>query len=669
MQTRLKISILLGLAFFLAAFFTLTDYGINWDTINHLPRGQVYLRYMLTGKKDFSELPRYKMTWQDPAKMLPSKEIWESAYPARSFYQNDAFNFDWYMQIDGTGHPPLSDILSSVFNRVLFGHLKIVNDIDSYRVYGVFLSAVLVGVVYWWISGKYGSFSGLIAALSLAMYPLFWSESHFNTEKDIPEAVYLFFLIYSVYRGFTQKKWKWILLSGIFFGLALGTKFNVLFAPFVIIPWLLFYLKGKVFQKENLKLLLTGVFAVSIGMIIFYGSWPFLWQDIIGGTMKVFGFYKGIGTAASTGINAYPLIWIIATTPLIILALFFAGAWKIIADFKRDKEFLGLILILGFAVPVIRVMWPGSNIYGGIRQIMEFMPFMAAVAGVGAGYIVSKVKYKKPVYLAVLIGFLGLLIALIKIHPNENTFFNALIGGLRGAKEREIESWGNSFGAAYRQGIKWINANAEKNAKLAYAFELMPNIPLIWVRPDISFSNTQRSGFLRYGEYAITLTYQGTSTRSYYDAYLENTMEPVYRSSVDGVSVVKVWKNDGEHAKSGYKEIVKIGGVGTKTEDGKKIISLSDSYHLSHIKAKFSTQNCNALINGKVYLSSDGFAWRKLKDEFPMDEIPPIGPQPGKGVFYYPFAGDTAKFIKLDFSPADSCESNIQLLELYGFAE
>lgn len=654
---KLKIAIFLGGIFFIAALFTLTDYGINWDTINHLPRGQVYLRYMLTGKRDFDDLAPYQMYWQDPRDLLPAQSIRELPGPARSFYQSNAFNFDWYMEIDGTGHPPLSDILSSVFNRVLYGHLKIINDIDSYRVYGILLAAILVGAVYFWVGSVYGGFSGLVAALSLATYPLFWAESHFNTEKDVPEAVYFFLFIFSFYKGFVQKSVKWILVSGLFLGFALGTKFNILFVVFIIIPWLALYLKGKFLQKNNFRLLLWGLVAFLIGIVIFYATWPFLWQDIITGTQKVFGFYKEIGTSVATSVNFYPLIWIATTIPLVILFLFLVGLFGIFAAFKKDKTFTGLILLLGFAVPVVRVMWPGSNIYGGIRQIMEYVPFMAAISGIGAGYLGEKLKNFRFIFVILIFTFLFL--NLYRTHPNENAFFNSLVGGLKGAKEKNITSWGNTFGGAYRQGFVWINKHAESGSRLVYAYELMPNAPLIWVRPDISFSNTQRSGFLRQGEYAITLTYDGISTRSYYDAYLENLMEPVYESNVDGVSVVKVWKNDNEHAKEGYEKITEIKNIFLSSEAGKTVIDLKKSQKLSYLKVSFPTLGCEELTNAKIYLSDDKIFWKKLKDELPMDEIPPLGPQPGNGIFYYPFSGEEAKFIKLDTTPAGSCESRI----------
>ncbi|MBI3397442.1 hypothetical protein HY045_03120, partial [Candidatus Woesebacteria bacterium] len=66
---------ILALIFFLVGLFTLPHYGINWDTINHLPRGQVYLHYFLTGKRDFSDLTPYKSYWQNPRDLSPDKSL------------------------------------------------------------------------------------------------------------------------------------------------------------------------------------------------------------------------------------------------------------------------------------------------------------------------------------------------------------------------------------------------------------------------------------------------------------------------------------------------------------------------------------------------------------------------------------------------------------------
>lgn len=667
-----KISLFLGLVFFIFGILTLPDYGINWDTVNHLPRGQIYLQYLLTGKKDYSELPVYKKYWQKPEELLLDKSQRNLKGPLRSYYQSDAYTFDWYMEIDGTGHPPLSDIISSIFNRVLFGRLKIINDIDSYRVYGVFLASILVGLIYYWVSGLYGKFAGIIAFLSLATYPLFWSESHFNTEKDVPETVYWSLFLYCIWKGFTKKNWKWILASGLLFGLALGTKFNILFSIFVILPWLLIFLKKKIFNKVNLNLIFAGFIAFFIGILIFISSWPFLWQDIISGAQNVFGFYKTIGTSVKFdtqftgpfGINTYPFYWIIYTTPVLILVLSFFGLISLWVDRKKDQFSTGLLFVLWFMVPIVRVMIPHSNVYGGIRQVMEYIPAMAILAGIGASKIINIIKFtwwKKLSVFSILFSFVLIIFNLVKIHPNENAFFNILIGGLPGAKQRNIPSWGNTFGAAYRQGVVWINQNAEPNSRLAYAHGLMPDIPLIWIRPDIDTSNTYRSGFLRNGEYVIGLVYEGISNSFYFDDYLEKIVQPMYKSGIDGVTLVGVWKNGDEQIKPEYKKLNIIKNISWEKSDknGETIVDLNEIYTLSHLKMSYSEKGCDLLKNGVIYLSSDNKLWIELRDKLPMDEIPPLKAiQPSKGQFYYPFVAEKARYIKISADPITSCLTN-----------
>lgn len=673
---KIKVAIFFSLIFFVLGFATLTHYGINWDTINHLPRGQIYLHYFLTGKKDFSDFPLYVKYWQKPEELMPDISVREQKGVLRSYYQSDAADFDSFMGADGAGHPPLSDILSSVFNRVLFGYLKIVNDIDSYRVYGVFLAASLVGLIFFWVSKIYGGFAGLISALCLATYPLFWAESHFNTEKDVPETVFWSFFLFCIWNGVIKKSWKWILASGVFFGLALGTKFNILFSVLVFLPWIFIYLKKKIFKKEYLKLSLFGILAFIIGITIFYASWPYLWPDVIAGIQKVFGFYKAVGTSFSIdqrfigpfGFNTYAISWIVFTTPIPVLILSLLGFLGILFSFKKDKYKTGMFFLLWFLTPIFRISFPGSNIYGGIRQIMEYIPGMAAVAGIGATFIIRKLRVKKLyAFLFIVLASSFLIFNLYRIHPNENAYFNSLIGGLAGAKAKNLPSWGNTFGGAYRQGVEWINRNAEPNSSLVFAHELMPNIPRIWVRPDISFSNSYMSGFLKKGEYAISLTYQGMAESTYYHSYLDKLAIPVYESVVDGVATVKVWKNDSNYLKPEYRTQYLLNNVDWEKKGNNLIIDLGRDYVLSHLMINYGENHCGSLKTGVVYLSEDKVSWKELRDKLPMNEIPPLGEQPSKGVFFYPFTADKAGYIRIDITPEDSCLINrIISLEVYG---
>lgn len=680
------ITALIFLAFFTLGIITLTHYGINWDTINHLPRGQAYLNYFLTGSKDYSNLkeesPEFHFYWQNPESLGIDTNLPEGQVPRRSMYQSYAVPYSYFIVKDG-GHPPVSDILSAVFNRILFGKLRLVNDIDSYRVYGVLLSALLVALVYFWVSSLEGKFAGFVAALSLAAYPLFWAESHFNTEKDIPEAFYWSLLLFSVWRGFREKNWKWLLFSGLAFGLALGTKFNILFSIFVVVPWLLFVIWEKGLKKiigKDIKLYGFGIAAVAVGVLIFIGSWPYLWADPLLRIAQVIRFYKDIGMtttinqnfAGPFGINIYPILWIIYTTPEIVLGLFAVGLGILVRRIIVKKDSTSFLFLLWFLVPVARVVWPGTSIYGGVRQIMEYIPGMAIISGIGAGWLLRIIKNKACKVVAVVIialGYISLLLNLIKIHPFENVYFNKLSGGIQTMKKIDLPYWGFSFGSPYRQAAVWLNENMPQGANLVFTYDLIPNIPRIFLRPDINLTNSNRSGYLRKGEYAISLAYQGSNARSYYDKYLDKFIEPAWEVKVDGVSILKIWINSDQYVKDKRKEIV-LGNVAVADTGRQILFDLGETRSLSRLVMTYNQSGCKELDSLRVSVSEDGKNWDNLYGLLPRDWlIPVLGKQPSAGNFIEPFVGEEARFIRLSYSPTTACIRQIGSFKIFSFTK
>ncbi len=686
---RFKIAFLLGFIFFVLGIVTLPGYGINWDTINHLPRGQAYLHYFLTGKKDFSDLPKYfdgwqkpgQWYWQDPDYLRVKTDLPNNSAPDRSLYQIDSMDLDYFLKSDGDGHPPLSDILSSFFNEILFRRLKLVNDIDSYRVYGLLLASITVGLVFYWASQIYGKVAGLAAAFILASYPLFWSESHFNTEKDIPETAYWTLFMFSFWKGITTKNWKWIILSGVLFGLALGTKLNIIFAAFVVAPWFFIYLfrsggllkNVKFFLKEK-KVVLSLILIPVIGFGILILSWPHLWNDPIGGILKMIGFYKTIGTTNAVtsnilGLDTYAIKWIFYTTPVVTLLLLGVGLVAYAFSFKKDKEGTVLLFIFWLLIPIFRVVAPGSNIYGGVRQIMEYIPAMALV-GAGGFYALTKYFNKKLSLVLVFVIFTPIILKIVSIHPNENVYFNHLIGGLKGAKSEAIPYWGFSFGSPYRQAASWLNKNVDSGASLVYTFDLIPNMPRIWLRTDINLYNALRSGFLRKGEYAMGLVYQGTDTRSYYDMYLEKFINPVYQIKVDDTAILKIWKNDEKYLRSEYTNEKKHTDVAFRKDLGILTFDLKSVVYLSHLDIVYGQKNCESLTGADVQTSIDGKIWITAPGRLPDDwRLPIIGEQPKNGKMVEPFVGQEARYIRFLLAPENTCLKNVLSADVYYFSK
>lgn len=658
-----------ALIFFIVTFITLGDYGPSWDETLHFRRGQAYLYYFLTGKTNYANLPKYNLqgTNGDPH-LIPS--------PRRSFYQNDTHNGEWFLKKD-IGHPPLNGILSAFLNFLFYQQLGILPDIFSYHLFNLLVSSILVFVVCFFAISTFGLFAGLISFLSLITYPLFFAEGHFNI-KDPALAAFFAGTLWTFYQSLVTKKVKWLIGTTIFLGMALGTKFNVLFLPLIVVVYLIYLTLSKqislsILKKFSLKHYLFLFFVPLGSFLIFLISWPYLLKNFPANLLNVLYYYKEIGIGANyqpenfyiLGFNTFPLQWIIFTTPPLVLFLTTVG---IFAVFKQRKRALGVTVLwlIWFVVPIIRVSLPNTAIYGGIRQILEFLPAMALLSGLGAwqiSYWLRKYKFTKAL---LLLFFLFPLIILIKMHPNQNVYFNFLIGGLKGATERNFPSWGNSFGNAYLQGIKWINEHAEYGAKLALIQGTPSNAPLIFLRPDINYlvngnedtPYTYFSGIDKEGEYLMELTFNDTGKNFFYRwEYVEKFLDPVYELKVDGVSILKIWKNDLEHTKKDYKlnELLFSDRPNFSIENNNLIIGFKQPTDLSHISINFSSKpGCIETQNTFVETSLDSQTWYREKDSIPQLQIGHISNISQDSINYY-FAGKWAKYVRFLFSDKNSC--------------
>lgn len=632
--------------YFLLGLITLKDYNISWDEPTHFKRGQAYLWYFLTGKKTYEGLPQYNLV---EARKNPR-------YHERSLYQENGFDTNYHLIKDGD-HPPLNDILAAFSNYVFYQKLGIMGDVESYHLFEIFVSAILVGVVFLFASEAFNLWTGVFSAIFLATYPLFWAESHFNV-KDPIETVFFSVGIYFIWKSLVKKKIGFLLVSSLFVGMAFATKLNVIFMPFVLAPWLL----GTVFFDKDLrKFIISKKFILTLGLIpviaygIFVISWPWLQQDVIGNTLRVLNYYKDIGTEMRSW-NLYAAQWIFYSTPLIILPFFFAAIflWPKI----KGRAYAFALMFFWFSLTVLRVSIPGTSIYGGVRQIMEYIPPLAIIAGAGAGYCVSKIKYEELKMVFLLLTFYFLLLPIVRLHPNENVYLNKFTGGVRGAVEKGFPSAGFSFGNAYLQGLTWINKNVEREAKLALVQGTVLNIPAYKIRPDINYSNGHWSGIERRGEYLIELTYNyELKFFPYAWEYVEKMLQPVYQVMADGTPVLTVWKNDFEHTKSEFqkKETLYLGKFDLKVKDSSLVIDLPQEVTLSRVVVDFQPDGtCSLPKGGFVETSVLDEKWVREKDPISDEQVSGVKSIEERRLNYY-FAARKAKNIRFTFGDKNSC--------------
>jgi hypothetical protein len=144
---------------------------------------------------------------------------------------------------------------------------------------------------------------------------------------------------------------------------------------------------------------------------------------------------------------------------------------------RRLSPVARLFLATGVAVPVGRTLLPGMVDFNGVRHFLEFYPFLAALGGAGLALLVRKLAGLGRVGVVAAAGAVALTLApgalaTARTNPNGICYFNALVGGLSGARERglfgAVDYWGNS----YWQGLRWVAEDAPSGARvLALAAE------------------------------------------------------------------------------------------------------------------------------------------------------------------------------------------------------
>lgn len=712
--TKIILVLFIPLVFLMVGSLTLEDYGFNWDEPYHFIRGQMYLHFFLTGEKDYSSLPVYPRLsdlctdWAENCGASPGGAtdvlysdgkgpIYEEAVEIyqkdkktkRSYYQNDNYVYDEIIALEG-GHPPTGGILAALTNYVFYQKLGIMGDLESHHFFEVFSAFLIVLGVAYILYKEFGIFASIVGSFSLSSYPLFFSESHFNI-KDPSLASFFGLTIILFYYGVKKRKIALLFISAIFLGLATGIKFNTAFLPLIIGPWLLFYLvkkylkaKTKIEKIKYIKGLTPTLIAIIllplVAFLVFYALWPFLWSDLVGNLTKTLGYYREIGVGLSAemsrylifGWNTYPIRWIIYTTPIPILVLSVVGIIRSTFKLLKGDDF-SLLILLWFFVPILRVSWPDMVIYGGVRQIMEYIPAMAILAGIGAYSIVHFINksagkrrlLSKYISIFIVASLVFVVYEMVKIHPNQNVYFNQLIGGLSGARDKNIPSWGNTYGNVYLQGVEWINENVEPNAKLGLAISTMGNIPHQKLRADIQFYNRYYSGLNREGEYEIEMDFEWWPKKWYSFQYLDVFLEPVYIASVDGVPLLKVWKNDLEHTREGFEKERVYSAKSIDHSQNKILVDLGREILLTSIKVEHSSWDCEPLKGGYVAVSLDNTKWEYETDPMAA-QVPHVLEEFDEDTFVFLFPARKSRYVLIDPLSTNSCLTRAPRIEIKG---
>jgi hypothetical protein len=344
-----------------------------------------------------------------------------------------------------SSHPPLVPFLIGLSSHFFGGSLM-----ASRAVTACFFT-LLLGAVYGFIKGRYGTRAGLFAAASLLFMPRIFGDAHIAA-LDIPMAAMAFLCAVCFVKGMENKKWS--LIYGVCLGLALLTKLNAIFLPVPLLAWGLFY---------NWRGILPNLLATIIGPLVFCGLWPWMWFDTFNHISQYFSWlleYHAIGVYyfGQTYFQPpapwhYPFVMTALTVPATILAA--AAVGMVSVNFERNRK-LGALLILSLAVPLAISALPMAFKYDGVRLFLLAFPFLACLAGAGfkficglipRGWEMRRLPHRLAAAGIALVLLAPAIIDTVKYHPYYLSYYNEFAGGLKGASAMGMEEtyWGDAL--------------------------------------------------------------------------------------------------------------------------------------------------------------------------------------------------------------------------------
>jgi 4-amino-4-deoxy-L-arabinose transferase-like glycosyltransferase len=506
-------------------YHTLPDYGITWDEPLYYQAGDAYVEWTVNILDGI---------------VTGDIALWLNA---------DAIGRAW---IKNAQHPPLVKIVAGITKYIF---VSSPDRISAYRISEIFWFLSLLLLVFYIAYKTNGVTAAWFAILATATMPRLFADAHL-VELDLPLSVMWIAVVYCFYRGI--ENWKWSLLTGITFGLALSTKVTAIFLIIPLIIW------AQVIARKSYTNNLFSMFF--IGIPIFILCWPWLWHDTFERIVefyRIFLTFKSplktfyFGHAYSSTPWHYPLVMLILTTPLPVLALSFWGFWN-----KKDQTRslqLRLLLLVNILFFIILFSLPGTLVIDGIRYFLPVVPMLVILSGIGFDALLKKINQVNKIKINVILFTVFLFPSVywtIYLHPNQLSYYNLLVGGSAGAEKIGMETtyWGEVLGP---KEINWINQNIPQNAKVkilpvypgngpAAALSFYPDVVVYYqsnayIRRDIQFFAEPPY------DYFILISRQGLFDDLCWRLY--RTEKPVYSVKYGNLQLIGIYKANflGEH--------------------------------------------------------------------------------------------------------------------------
>lgn len=332
---------------------------------------------------------------------------------------------------------------------------------------------------------------GFLAALALATTAP-WYGAMFNHTKDIPFAAAMMgatYFLLRIARTLPHPRWRDTISFGVLLGAACGLR-AVGLLLFGFLGIVLAVDLARAVRQHASKAVAYGAQValrllpgLALGYAIMLATWPWASLDILNPARAIFAFahfhyqirtiFAGaiyeMGEVPRWYVSGYLLIRL----PLLVLAGAIAAAafaaWpKPHAAPPPSRASRGDVALLWFMVifPVAGQAIGHGPAFTGMRHFFFVVPPLAVLAGIGIDASLTWLWHREQWFGTAMAAAVVAIFAwegslLVRLHPHQYLYYNALIGGLPGAPDRyNLDYWVNIMPEAvarlktYLDGLK-----------------------------------------------------------------------------------------------------------------------------------------------------------------------------------------------------------------------
>jgi hypothetical protein len=354
-------------------------------------------------------------------------------------------------------HPPLGRLALGIVHN--FVHAIDPPDsganqiaIVSARVASALAFAVTILLTGYIATRWYGRTAGIISSMSLLLMPRVFGHAHLaalETMIGLAYATAVFAVAdrwsaqYSVSDGKKSVPWKTACWTGIVFGLALLTKIQAVLIPVPLALWAFIHSR----QRALLPLVIWSVAALAV----FFALWPWLWFDPIAHFREYLGrtterqsiyvWYFGTRYADVDVPWHYPWVLFLTTVPLGLQIL---GAYGLVGGERRAwREARGQLVLACILFPLVVFSLPRVAVYDGERLFLVVFPLWAVFIGKGGASLCAALAKRlspKIAFAIATVFFVAQSWGAFATHPCYLSYYNLLVGGLRGAHRLGLDA-------------------------------------------------------------------------------------------------------------------------------------------------------------------------------------------------------------------------------------